>query len=88
MEALPDLRRRMVGWQGVEPWTHGLKGRCSTLLSYQPIRNLRWEFTNTRTIALRVVWASRISVRSRRFILLVLSDVPNCQPFYLTSVGT
>ncbi len=20
----------MVGWQGFEPWTNGLKGRCST----------------------------------------------------------
>jgi hypothetical protein len=26
----------VVGRQGFEPWTNGLKGRCSTRLSYQP----------------------------------------------------
>ena len=25
-----SLERALVGWQGFEPWTNGLKGRCST----------------------------------------------------------
>jgi hypothetical protein len=32
---------KVVGWQGFEPWTNGLKGRCSTRLSYQPAGRTR-----------------------------------------------
>ena len=39
--ALPlgDTPKKMVSPQGFEPRTHGLEGRCSIQLSYEPLKN-------------------------------------------------
>lgn len=30
MENVCEKDLEVIGWQGLEPWTNGLKGRCST----------------------------------------------------------
>ena len=36
--AICNIRGELVGPQGFEPWTHGLKVRRSTMLSYRPTK--------------------------------------------------
>ena len=37
----PGERRAMARLQGFEPWTYGLEGRCSILLSYRRIQEFQ-----------------------------------------------
>ena len=39
--AIPHLLKKMASPQGFEPRTHGLEGRCSIQLSYEPTLNLK-----------------------------------------------
>ena len=39
--AIPQSSNKMVSPQGFEPRTHGLEGRCSIQLSYEPTLNLK-----------------------------------------------
>ena len=39
----PKSSNKMVSPQGFEPRTHGLEGRCSIQLSYEPTLNLKME---------------------------------------------
>ena len=37
--AIPHLLKKMASPQGFEPRTHGLEGRCSIQLSYEPVKS-------------------------------------------------
>ncbi len=46
------IPQKMVSPQGFEPRTHGLEGRCSIQLSYEPIKNGADDENRTHTISL------------------------------------
>ena len=49
--AIPQILEKMVSPQGFEPRTHGLEGRCSIQLSYEPMSGADDE-NRTHTISL------------------------------------
>ena len=48
----PKYQIKMVIPQGFEPRTHGLEGRCSIQLSYEPLKNGADDENRTHAISL------------------------------------
>ena len=75
-------KKKMVSPQGFEPRTHGLEGRCSIQLSYEPVYWSGWWESNSRYQLGRLKfyhWTTSAKVeRKTRFELATLALARRC----------
>ena len=86
--AIPHLLKKMASPQGFEPRTHGLEGRCSIQLSYEPTLNLKMERMmrieltpsawKAEVLPLNYIRTFKILERKTRFELATLALARRC----------